>query len=105
MAWMLECRAMSHNYAREQLSKAVYELAAKDGTIQERLIRAVGPYLLFAPGFEDKNDPIRERLIEILRAVGGIANYEKTIRGMSASELERIVDKILAVHDDLIAGS
>lgn len=94
---------MNHNYAREQLSKAVYQLAAKDGTIQERMMLATGPYLIFSPAFED-DDSLRQSLREILEALGG-ANYKGVIPKMSASELERIADKILTLHDQLIAGS
>jgi hypothetical protein len=71
-------------------------MAARDGTLQERLTSAA-EHILMAPlggGAPETK--------EIVEAIGGPGNFKTTIARLSSAEIERIVGKILSTHHRLL---
>jgi hypothetical protein len=89
----------TYRYATEKISKAVYELAAKEGSLKERMKRALSEQI-FAP-LQDLPKDEREDLESLRKDMG----TKDTLDGMSSEQLEKLADRMLGLLKSLLRKS
>lgn len=88
----------SMSYRIEKFSTAILEMASGDGSVQERLMRAVAANSLLLLD-ADFDDDLREdyKALEDRLKRGLTANY----RDMNPNEAREIIDKIISIYSEL----